>query len=242
MPIAVEVSQLPTSRATASDVTVGGRTVRGHVAIAGTASTSQRLVKPLAWRKRSSARRAVTMHLTLTAAIPGTPRAKSTAESWAVSKRPGRRSYARSFCDSTRQGGHHDRHVARCPAEDTPSDPPMRRDRHEGPPDSGLRGTRLVTRVLIIDQNLPVPFDRRVWLECQALTSDGHQVAVVCPRGKGDPARQVIDTVGNLQVPAVRARWQQTRLRRGVRILLPRDRMADAQGTTIGPVRHHAGM
>jgi len=29
------------------------------------------------------------------------------------------------------------------------------------------------TRILIIVQNLPVPFDRRVWLECQALVSDG---------------------------------------------------------------------
>jgi len=52
-----------------------------------------------------------------------------------------------------------------------------------------------VTRVLIIVQNLPVPFDRRVWLECQALVSDGHQVAVVCPKGNGDPAYEVIDTV-----------------------------------------------
>jgi len=52
-----------------------------------------------------------------------------------------------------------------------------------------------VTRVLIIVQNLPVPFDRRVWLECNALVADGYQVAVVCPKGKGDPAYQVIDTV-----------------------------------------------
>jgi glycosyltransferase involved in cell wall biosynthesis len=52
-----------------------------------------------------------------------------------------------------------------------------------------------VTRVLIIVQNLPVPFDRRVWLECQALTGDGYQVAVVCPKGEGDPSYQVIDTV-----------------------------------------------
>ena len=52
-----------------------------------------------------------------------------------------------------------------------------------------------MTRVLIIVQNLPVPFDRRVWLECQALISDGYQVAVVCPKGNGDPARQVINTV-----------------------------------------------
>ena len=52
-----------------------------------------------------------------------------------------------------------------------------------------------MTRILIIVQNLPVPFDRRVWLECQALTSDGYQVAVVCPKGNGDPAYQVVDDV-----------------------------------------------
>jgi glycosyltransferase involved in cell wall biosynthesis len=52
-----------------------------------------------------------------------------------------------------------------------------------------------VTRVLIIVQNLPVPFDRRVWLECQALLSAGHAVAVVCPKGDGDPSYEVVDTV-----------------------------------------------
>ena len=50
-------------------------------------------------------------------------------------------------------------------------------------------------RVLIIVQNLPVPFDRRVWLECQALTASGYEVAVVCPKGKGDPAYQVLHGV-----------------------------------------------
>jgi glycosyltransferase involved in cell wall biosynthesis len=50
-------------------------------------------------------------------------------------------------------------------------------------------------RVLIIVQNLPVPFDRRVWLECQALVSAGYQVAVVCPKGKDDPSYEVINTV-----------------------------------------------
>ena len=52
-----------------------------------------------------------------------------------------------------------------------------------------------MTRVLIIVQNLPVPFDRRVWLECQALVSDGYQVAVVCPKADGDPSYEVVDTV-----------------------------------------------
>ena len=50
-------------------------------------------------------------------------------------------------------------------------------------------------RILIIVQNLPVPFDRRVWLECRTLTRAGYQVAVVCPKGPGDPSYQVIDGV-----------------------------------------------
>ncbi len=50
-------------------------------------------------------------------------------------------------------------------------------------------------RILIIVQNLPVPFDRRVWLECQALVSAGYRVAVVCPKGPGDPAYEIVDSV-----------------------------------------------
>jgi len=53
----------------------------------------------------------------------------------------------------------------------------------------------MMPRVLIIVQNLPVPFDRRVWLECQALVAVGYQVSVVCPKGKCDPSHEVIDTV-----------------------------------------------
>ncbi|NYD43064.1 glycosyltransferase family 4 protein [Nocardioides panaciterrulae] len=50
-------------------------------------------------------------------------------------------------------------------------------------------------RVLIIVQNLPVPFDRRVWLECQTLRDAGYDVTVVCPRGKNTGAYQVVDGV-----------------------------------------------
>jgi glycosyltransferase involved in cell wall biosynthesis len=50
-------------------------------------------------------------------------------------------------------------------------------------------------RVLIIVQNLPVPFDRRVWLECKALTAAGYDVTVVCPKGKNDSGCQVVDGV-----------------------------------------------
>ena len=60
--------------------------------------------------------------------------------------------------------------------------------------DKAARRTR-GKRVLIIVQNLPVPFDRRVWLECQALMAAGYQVSVVCPKGKGDPSYEVIDGV-----------------------------------------------
>ena len=51
------------------------------------------------------------------------------------------------------------------------------------------------SHVLIIVQNLPVPLDRRVWLECQALKAAGYEVSVVCPKGPGDPSRQVIDDI-----------------------------------------------
>jgi glycosyltransferase involved in cell wall biosynthesis len=49
--------------------------------------------------------------------------------------------------------------------------------------------------VLIIVQNLPVPFDRRVWMECQALRRAGYHVTVVCPKGAGDPDEETIDGV-----------------------------------------------
>jgi glycosyltransferase involved in cell wall biosynthesis len=49
--------------------------------------------------------------------------------------------------------------------------------------------------VVIVVQNLPVPFDRRVWLECGALRRAGHEVSVICPRGPGDPRHHVVDGV-----------------------------------------------
>ena len=40
-------------------------------------------------------------------------------------------------------------------------------------------------RVLIIVQNLPLPFDRRVWQEATELATNGYTVSVICPKGKG---------------------------------------------------------
>ncbi len=62
----------------------------------------------------------------------------------------------------------------------------------------GVTGSRKVSarpRTLIIVQNLPVPFDRRVWLECKALTAAGYDVTVICPKGKGDPGYEVCEGV-----------------------------------------------
>ena len=40
-------------------------------------------------------------------------------------------------------------------------------------------------RVLIIVENLPCPFDRRVWQEALALRAAGHEVSLICPKGRG---------------------------------------------------------
>lgn len=39
--------------------------------------------------------------------------------------------------------------------------------------------------ILIIVENLPLPFDRRVWHECRTLQAAGALVSVICPTGKG---------------------------------------------------------
>jgi glycosyltransferase involved in cell wall biosynthesis len=63
-----------------------------------------------------------------------------------------------------------------------------------GPPQRS-ESLRLRGRVLILVQNLSVPFDRRVWLECQSLVDAGFRVAVVCPKAPGDPTYYRLDGV-----------------------------------------------
>ncbi|HEX4038301.1 MAG TPA: glycosyltransferase family 4 protein [Acidobacteriaceae bacterium] len=43
----------------------------------------------------------------------------------------------------------------------------------------------MTRKVLIIVENLPVPFDARVWKEALALRAANYEVTVLCPRGKG---------------------------------------------------------
>src|SRR5689334_2944905 len=51
-------------------------------------------------------------------------------------------------------------------------------------------------RVLIIVQNLPVPFDRRVWLEATTLANAGYIVSIICPKMRGfNRAHETIDGI-----------------------------------------------
>ena len=45
-------------------------------------------------------------------------------------------------------------------------------------------------KVLIIVENLPVPFDSRVWQEATTLVANGYTVSVICPKGKGYDAEE----------------------------------------------------
>ncbi len=57
-------------------------------------------------------------------------------------------------------------------------------------------------RVLIVVENLPVPLDRRVWLEATALTQAGYHVSVICPTGKGwDAPYEAIEGVHIYRYP-----------------------------------------
>ena len=50
--------------------------------------------------------------------------------------------------------------------------------------------------MLIIVENLPVPFDRRVWQEASTLNEAGYNVSIICPKGKGySESFQVIDGI-----------------------------------------------
>ncbi len=51
-------------------------------------------------------------------------------------------------------------------------------------------------RALILVQNLPVPFDRRVWMEATTLHNAGYGVSVICPKMKGfNRSRETLDGV-----------------------------------------------
>jgi glycosyltransferase involved in cell wall biosynthesis len=56
--------------------------------------------------------------------------------------------------------------------------------------------------ILIVVENLPVPLDRRVWLEATTLQQAGYEVSVICPMGRGwDQEYQQIDGVHIYRYP-----------------------------------------
>ena len=74
-------------------------------------------------------------------------------------------------------------------------------------------------RVLVLTENMSVPFDRRVWQESLALADAGYEVTVVCPRGAAH------DTEPEAQIE-------------GVRIL--RFPLRESSGARAGFVREYA--
>ncbi len=64
-----------------------------------------------------------------------------------------------------------------------------------------LRG--MARRILIVVENLPVPLDRRVWLEATTLRAAGYEVSVICPMGRGwDAAYEEIEGIHIYRHPA----------------------------------------
>lgn len=58
------------------------------------------------------------------------------------------------------------------------------------------RKTPRPRRVLMIVENLPVPFDRRVWCEATSLQKTGYEVSVICPKGRGhDAAYELLEGI-----------------------------------------------
>lgn len=56
--------------------------------------------------------------------------------------------------------------------------------------------------VLMVVENLPVPFDRRVWQEANALTRDGYRVTIICPANASFSAlEETIDHIRILRHP-----------------------------------------
>jgi glycosyltransferase involved in cell wall biosynthesis len=63
--------------------------------------------------------------------------------------------------------------------------PPREREASRTPNESRSRKPRARNRVLLIVENLPLPFDRRVWQEARTLQAAGYVVSIVCPKGPG---------------------------------------------------------
>ena len=71
-------------------------------------------------------------------------------------------------------------------------------------------------RVLLLIENLPVPFDRRMWMQATTLQRHGYRVTVICPRGHYAAGREVLEGVTIYRyplpsLPGVPVMWWSTR-------------------------------
>lgn len=63
---------------------------------------------------------------------------------------------------------------------------------------AAVHGALKGKKVLIIVENLPLPFDRRVWQEARTLKRAGAQVSIICPTGKGFTERH--ETIEGIEI------------------------------------------
>lgn len=56
-------------------------------------------------------------------------------------------------------------------------------------------------KILILVENLPVPFDRRVWMEATTLAEAGYKVSVICPQGHYSKRREVLHGISIYRYP-----------------------------------------
>lgn len=61
-----------------------------------------------------------------------------------------------------------------------------------------ISGPARKRRVLIIVENLPVPFNQRVWQQATALAGAGWTVSVICPKGPG--GTEVHETIDGIEI------------------------------------------
>ena len=100
--------------------------------------------------------------------------------------------HADSHRDGQRRG--RVRRTGRTPQAGPERGRPRAHQRASAPTAGRLRRHLLVKRrVLIIVENLPSPFDRRVWQEATTLRDAGYTVSIICPTGKGYEKRYEAD-------------------------------------------------
>ena len=79
------------------------------------------------------------------------------------------------------------------PAKPAASSPPAGSLAAEEGIPAVIEGEPLAGRhVLIVVENLPLPFDRRVWQEARTLKAAGAHVSIICPVGKGHEKRHEV--------------------------------------------------